>query len=63
MLISYMLSNRIFVLFSRVGMRATNIQLKPKDSVLGGLDSGVSNIRTTLETISDSCVTHYMKSM
>jgi hypothetical protein len=34
-------------------------QLRPKDSVLGGLDIGVSNTPTTLETISDLCVMMY----
>jgi len=57
MLILYMLSNRIFVLFSRVGMQPANIQPRPKDSVLGGLDIGVSNIVPLWKLyISDSCV-------
>jgi hypothetical protein len=34
-------------------------RLRPKDSVLGGLDTGVSNTPTTLETISDLCVMMY----
>jgi len=37
-------------------MQAANVRLRPKDSVVGGLDTGVSNTPTTLGTISDLCV-------
>jgi hypothetical protein len=56
MLVSYMLSNLFFVLFSHVGMQPANVRLRPKDSVVGELDIGVSNTPITLETISDLCV-------
>jgi hypothetical protein len=59
MLISYMLSNRSFVLFSHVGMQPSNVRLRPKDTVVGGLDTRVSNTHTTLEIISDLCVMMY----
>jgi hypothetical protein len=49
-------SSRSFVLFSHVGMQPSNIRLRPKDSVVGGLDTWVSNTPTTLETINDLCV-------
>jgi hypothetical protein len=51
-----MLSNRFFILFSYVGMQPANARLRPKDSVLRGLDTGVSNTPATLETSSDLCV-------
>jgi len=54
-----MLSNWFFILFSHVGIQPTNVRLRPKDSVVGGLDTGVSNTPTTLETISDLCFIMY----
>jgi hypothetical protein len=56
---SYMLSNWFIVLFSHVGMQPENVRLRPKDSMLGGLDTRVSNTPTTLETVSDLCVMMY----
>ena len=54
-----MLSNQLFFLFSHVGMQPANVQLGPKHSVVGGLDIGVSNAPTTLETIIELCLVMY----
>ena len=40
-------------------MHPANVRLRSKDSVVGGLDTGVSNAPTTLETISNLYVMMY----
>ena len=40
-------------------MQPATVRLGPKDSVVGGLDIGVSNAPITLETISELCIMMY----